>query len=190
LVSGSAGEWYVIATLETWPGEAPRKVLAVLPVVFETQTEADATPVTFEVPDGVRSARLEYRATGHGGVQVFTASCRGPAEEFCRRNHELSLDGELLAELTPWRDDCETLCTVTENADGVGPASYCAENPCGDQNSVRAPRANWCPGSTTPPFVIEGSALTAPGEHELTRSVLSLTPGGKWTISATYFAFE
>ena len=190
LVSGAKGEWYASVTLETWAGAAPRRVLAVLPVVFEAQTEPDSAPVTFEAPSGAGSALLEYRATGHGGVNVFNASCRGPAEEFCRRDHELLLDGEVLAQLEPWRDDCDALCTVTQNDGNSGPQSYCAENPCGDQNSVRAPRANWCPGSATPPFVIEHAALAQAGKHELLRSIPELEPGGKWTVSATYFAFE
>jgi hypothetical protein len=55
---------------------------------------------------------------------------------------------------------------------------------------VRAPRANWCPGSTTPPFVIEHDLLAVAGSHKLDRSILKLAPGGKWAISLTYFAFE
>lgn len=188
LVSGSSGQWLASAELSLWRGKAPRRVLAVVPLVLATQTEADAAPLTFEVPPGVGDAHIEYRATGHGGA--FDLGCAGPAEEFCRRTHELSLDGDPLPELTPWRDDCADLCTITNNDSGYGPASYCAENPCGDPRSVRAPRANWCPGSLTAPFVIEAPALTVAGEHELTRSIRELAKGGSWTVSATYFAFE
>lgn len=188
LVSGSKGEWLVSASVELEAGAAPRRVLSVQSLVLETQSQVDAQPVTFEAPDGASSARLEYRATGHGGVADF--QCIGPAEEFCRRTHELRLDGALFAELAPWRNDCDALCTVTENDAGIGPVTYCAENPCGDPRSVRAPRANWCPGSATPPFVLEDPALVAPGEHELTRSVLDLKEGGGWQVSVTYFAFE
>ncbi len=188
LVSGSNGQWIASLDLALWRGVAPRRVLSVVPLVLTAQTEAEAAPLTFEVPDGVGSARLEYRATGHGGA--FGLGCSGPAEEFCRRTHELSLDGEPLPELTPWRDDCAELCTLTPNDSGYGPTSYCAENPCGDPRSVRAPRANWCPGSMTPPFAIEAPALTAAGAHELTRRIPELAKGGLWTVSATYFAFE
>ena len=188
LVSGSNGQWIASLDLELWRGAAPRRVLAVVPLVLAAQTEADAAPLTFEVPDGVGSAHIEYRVTGHGGA--FGLGCSGPAEEFCRRTHELSLDGEPLQELVPWRDDCATLCTITQNDSGYGPASYCAENPCGDPRSVRAPRANWCPGSMTPPFVIEAPALAVAGPHELLRRIPELAKGGLWTVSATYFAFE
>ncbi len=187
LVSGSKGEWIASAELLLWPGAAPRKVLAVLPLFLEGQTEPTAAPLTFEVPDGAGSARIEYRATGHGGA--FAPGCLGPAEEFCQRTHELRLDGELLEELQPWRD-CSDFCTLTANDSGQGPAQYCAENPCGDPNSARAPRANWCPGSKTDAFVLQGSALVVAGAHELTRSIAELAAGGVWTVSATYFAFE
>lgn len=187
LVSGSKGEWIASAELLLWPGAAPRKVLAVLPLLLEGQLEPTAAPLTFEVPEGAGSARIEYRATGHGGV--FDPGCLGPAEEFCRRTHELRLDGELLEELLPWRD-CSNSCTLTANDSGQGPAQYCAENPCADPNSARAPRANWCPGSKTDAFVLQGPELMAAGEHELTRSIAELASGGVWTVSATYFAFE
>jgi hypothetical protein len=188
LVSGSNGQWIASAEVSLWHGSAPRRVLAVTPLVLTTQTEADATPLTYDVPEGVGSARLEYRATGHGGA--LDLGCAGPAEEFCRRTHELSLDGEPLPELVPWRDDCADFCTLTQNDSSYGPTSYCAENPCGDPRSVRAPRANWCPGSMTQPFLFEAPALQVAGQHELLRRIPGLAKGGVWTISATYFAFE
>ena len=187
IVSGSNGEWIASAELLSWHGPAPRRVLAVVPLVLGDQVAVDAEPVTFEVPEGAGSARIDYRVTGHGGV--FSPGCLGPAEEFCRRTHELRLDGELLQELTPWRD-CSDNCTLSDNDSGYGPAQYCAQNPCADPNSARAPRANWCPGNQTPPFVIEAAELQVAGEHELTRSIQELASGGLWTVSATYFAFE
>ena len=188
LVSGTKGEWVASVELTLQPGVAPRHVLSVVPLVLAAQTEVDAPAVTFDVPEGTGSARLDYRVTGHGAA--FAPGCIGPAEEFCRRTHELSLDGEPLSELPPWRDDCAELCTLTANDSGYGPTSYCAENPCGDPASVRAPRANWCPGSMTPPFVIEDPALTIAGPHEFSRSIRDLALGGTWLVSATYFAFE
>jgi hypothetical protein len=187
LVSGSNGEWLASAELLLWPGTPPRRVLAVLPLALGAQTEVEAEAVTFEVPAGTGSAHIEYLVTGHGGA--FAPGCLGPAEEFCQRTHELRLDGDLLPELRPWRD-CSDRCTLTRNDSGYGPSQYCAENPCADPNSARAPRANWCPGSATAPFVLQAAALTTAGEHELTRSILGLAPGGSWYVSATYFAFE
>lgn len=193
LVSGSQGEWYASATLETWAGPAPRRVLAIIPVAFEKQTDLKGAIARFEVPydakNPILDARLEYRATGHGGVPTFSTHCRGPAEEFCRHTHQLELNGETLAEIDPWRDDCDTLCTVTANDGKYGPKSYCAENPCGDPNSVRAPRANWCPGSVSPPFVMRSGLLNRTGNQQFSHRIPDFIEGGQWTISATYFAF-
>jgi hypothetical protein len=187
IVSGSNGEWIASVELMLWRGPAPRRVLAVVPLVLGDQAAVEAAPVTFEVPDGAGSARITYRVTGHGGV--FSPGCSGPAEEFCQRTHELRLDGELLQELRPWKD-CSDNCTLTTNDSGYGPTQYCAQNPCAAPASARAPRANWCPGNLTPPFVIEAAELQAAGEHELTRRIPELASGGLWTVSATYFAFE
>lgn len=186
-VSGARGEWLASVELVLVPGEAPRRVLEVRPLVYENQTSPDAGELSFVAPDNAGSARLEYRVTGHGGAQDL--GCRGPAEEFCQRTHELRLDGELL-ELVPWRSDCAALCTLTANDGALGPAEYCAENPCGAPESVRAPRANWCPGSPTAPLLLEPPALTLPGEHVLGRRIPKLHEGGSWMVSLSYFAFE
>jgi hypothetical protein len=188
MVSGSRGAWLVSAALELTAGVAPRRVLAIQPLVFGDQLEVEAEPVTFTVPDGAGSARIDYRVTGHGAVA--DALCRGPAEEFCARTHVLEIDDEPLPSFVPWRNDCAKLCTLTDNDAPLGPAQYCAENPCGAVQSVRAPRANWCHGSETPPFAIEAEALIAPGQHQLTRTIRGLADGGLWTVSATYFAYE
>lgn len=188
LVSGSHGEWVANVELRTWAGAAPRKVLAVIPLALEEQTEVEAAPVSFTAPEATGSARLEYRVTGHGAA--FGSGCLGGAEEFCRRNHELWLDDELLADLVPWREDCAALCTWTANDTDYGPRNYCAENPCGSRASVTAPRANWCPGSMTPPIVIDDARLAGAGGHQLARKIPELAPGGQWRVSATYFAFE
>jgi hypothetical protein len=65
---------------------------------------------------------------------------------------------------------------------------YCAENPCGAIGSVNAPRANWCPGSITPPFSLSTAPLAVPGPHTFSWALSRLEPGGSWRLSATYFA--
>lgn len=189
-ITGSQGSWIVSANLLLEAGPAPREVLAVVPLVFSAQTSATPEPFTLETPEGTTSARLEYRATGHGqGAGSFPA-CIGPAEEFCRRTHILSLDEVKLRTLDPWRTDCNELCTLTANESGNGIGQYCLENPCGAIESVVAPRANWCPGSVTPPFVLDNPELAEPGTHELSLAIDTLAEGGNWLISATYFAFK
>ena len=137
----------------------------------------------------LRSARLEYRVTGHGGGNAGTG-CVGPAEEFCKRTHTVTFDGEKLAEMQPWRADCQKLCTIAhQGAPGSG-FDYCKENPCGAISSVRAPRANWCPGSLTPPFAWEDAKLATPGKHTLAWSVAPVVEsGGTWRTSAHLFAY-
>jgi hypothetical protein len=189
-VTGTHGEWIVTTVLAFEPGPAPRTVLGVVPLTFGNVTEAVPAPMPFRLPARTASARLEYRATGHGGVMP-APGCAGPAEEFCPRTHSLHLDGALLDEFLPWRNDCATLCTPASfQSDVLTIAEYCAENPCGAPASVRAPRANWCPGSVTWPRVVEGAALALPGEHELALQLDQLEPGGLWLVSATVFAFE
>ncbi len=189
-VSGSKGSWIVSANLLLEAGAAPRKVLAVLPLVFSPQSSATPEPFAFETPAGTGSARIEYRATGHGLGTGTAPACIGPAEEFCHRTHALSLDGNALHTFDPWRTDCATLCTLTANDSGNGIRQYCKENPCGATQSVRASRANWCPGSVTPPVLLDDASLAAPGMHELGLQIDELAEGGNWLVSATYFAFE
>jgi hypothetical protein len=189
-VTGTHGEWIVSTALAFEPGLAPRSVLGVVPLTFGNVTEAAPAPMPFRLPEGTTSARLEYRATGHGGVMP-APGCTGPAEEFCPRTHSLLLDGAPLDEFLPWRNDCATLCTPASfQSDVLDIPEYCAENPCGGPASVRAPRANWCPGSVTWPRVVEDAALAAPGEHELALRVDQLEPGGLWLVSATVVAYE
>jgi hypothetical protein len=163
----------------------------VIPLVNRSQDKAGTPPVvSFDVPAATTSARIEYRATGHGGGNDPANACIGPAEEFCLRTHHVLLDGdELQADLKPWRKDCSALCTVTHYTPPSGGAGfdYCLENPCGDMRSVTARRANWCPGSLTPPFVWEPAL--APGSHQFTYAIDGIFDGGSWRLSAAAYLF-
>jgi hypothetical protein len=191
-VSGSNGGWNVSARLEATLGAAPRKVLAVVPLWNLSHGSTTTPPVgAFTTPDGTVSTRLEYRATGHGGANGDRPACIGPAEEFCRRVHHLLLDGaEVEAGLAPFRKDCDQNCTVMRYDWPSGRSTnYCFENPCGDMNSVTAPRANWCPGTPTPPLTWDPPAAHTPGAHQLTYTIDGVASGGSWRLSAVFFAF-
>jgi hypothetical protein len=188
-VTGSNNGWTVSAKLQTTAGTPPHNVLAVIPLYAGRQGSTDLAPVVpFTVPARTIAGRLEYRTSGHGGANSgFDFDCRGPAEEFCRRTHAILLDGAMVKELEPWRTDCASLCTLTEGGP-FGP--YCLENPCGLPASVRAPRANWCPGSMTLPSAWEDiPALSAAGPHTWSFEVSTILPGGNWQVSAIYYAF-
>lgn len=186
-VSGSNGGWNVSVHLELTPGAPPRQVLAVVPLVYDSDTKGGTPrPFPFTLPEGTASARVEYLATGHGGGKGDIA-CIGPAEEFCARTHTLRADGTaILTDKELWRDDCDTLCTTTKG----GPfSSYCKENPCGAPQSVAAPRANWCPGSQTPPIALDAAPFATPGAHTFELAVNKTAEGGLWRISAKVFAY-
>jgi Peptide-N-glycosidase F, C terminal len=185
MVSGSNGGWNVSAQLVMTPGPPPRKVLAVLPLFYRSQGKSDLPPVApFDVPPKTAAARLEYRATGHGGAMDTSGKCIGPAEEFCKRTHHLLLDGsELQPGLVPWRNDCYLNCTLAHYRN----FDYCMENPCGDVNSVQASRANWCPGTLTPPIIWD--PILSPGAHQLTYAIDGIADGGSWRLSAVVLLF-
>lgn len=185
-VSGSAGGWFVSAKLDVTPGERPRNVAAVIPLHHGVVTEGGvAKTFPFTLPEGTTSARIDYFATGHGGGT--DRACIGPADEFCERTHALTLDGAKLADLALWRDDCDKLCTVVPG--GPGGRSYCKENPCGSPQSVRAPRANWCPGSLTPAKTFDLPSPT-PGSHTFGFTIDTIAKGGSWRGSAKVFAYR
>jgi len=189
-VSGSNGGWNVSARIDAAPGPAPRKVLGAIALFSSTVSSTDGViTAPFALPAGTTHARMEYAPTGHGQGTAMDASCIGPADEFCRRTHVLSIDGNVLATVTPWRSDCATGCTLAQRATSTGVFQYCQENPCGDPGSVRAPRANWCPGSVTPPLVYEPDALRQPGAHSFAFDIRSVGQGGSWIVGAKVFAY-
>lgn len=182
--SGSDGGWNVTAKIDVVPGKAPRKVLAVEPLYYGSVGSTDVVqPIPFSVPQGTTKARIEYRVTGHGSATPNT-DCIGPAEEFCERTHVVSVDGAQIAQLRPWRSDCAKYCTI-QTYNGI---QYCEQNPCGAIPSVQASRANWCPGSVTPPFNLTAPVLKAAGAHTFSWNIESMASGGTWRVSATYFA--
>jgi hypothetical protein len=190
-VSGANGGWNVSLTFDLVPGAPPKEVLAVVPLFY--LDHRDTTPDTsypFVVPAGATGGRIEYRATGHGGGAAGP-SCIGPAEEFCRRRHDFYFDGNPtpIAELDAWRTDCDQLCTLAHYGPSSGGFDYCLENPCGAIASVRAPRANWCPGSVTPPLILDLFDY-GPGPHDFRYAIPGALPGGLWRVSALYVGWR
>lgn len=187
MVSGSNGGWTLTLTLALASGTPAQHPLAVIPLFYGDLTSTTKrASATFTTPAGTRSAYLEYRTTGHGQAAGDIFECNGPAEEFCRRQHTVQLDGAALQAFTPWRT-CTDACTLVTAGDAG--LAYCAENPCGDVSSVKAPRANWCPGSDSPPIVLDAPELATAGSHDLSWQISSIAAGGLVRVSITYYAF-
>jgi len=189
-VSGSDGGWFVSAHFQVVPGTPPRNVLKVQSLFDGSVTNADPmAPIPFEVPSGTASTRVEYRVTGHGGVTGAPGCGFQPAEEFCLRTHALFADEVVFTDVMPWRDDCSDLCTLAHQDQVGGGFDYCQENPCGAIQSVKASRANWCPGSITPALEFSPPEWTQPGAHSFRWQISDVASGGSWRVSATVFAF-
>lgn len=185
-ITGSNGGWTVSVRLVLVKGTPPRPPLAVVPLFYGDLTTIRGASAPFTTPSGTRSAYLEYRTTGHGQAAGDTLHCSGPAEEFCKREHTIELDGTPLKTFTPWQS-CAKNCSLISDADAG--FSYCAENPLGDVASVKAPRANWCPGTESAPIILDSPALAVPGDHELSWRVSEIADGGSVRVSVTYYAF-
>lgn len=190
-VSGADGGWNVSVTLDVVPGTPPRNVLAVEPIFYGDHRgpNKEGEVLSFTVPEGTKRAMIEYRTTGHGGViePYGVGACFQPGDEFCAREHVLYLDDQEFDRFTPWRDDCAKGCTLVEHSSGQ--FEYCAENPTGHPQSVPASRSNWCPGSITPPRVLEPSALGVAGEHTFRWRIRHVADGGTWRTSALFYAY-
>jgi Peptide-N-glycosidase F, C terminal len=190
LVTGSNGGWTVSSRVEVTPGPAPRHVLTVIPLYAGAISAGDPFPViAWEVPAETITGRLEYRTSGHG-QGTRGPRCAGPAEEFCDRRHQILVDGSEVDNIEPYRQDCQTLCTMAHEGPADAGFDYCEENPCGAIDSVRASRANWCPGSMTAPFIWANiPALALPGSHTFSFQIRDIIPGGTWQASAIYTAY-
>lgn len=189
-VTGSNGGWTLSARVDLTPGVAPHRVLKIVPIINTSVSDSEALKgLPFETPEGTTSARIEIRTSGHGGGEFADdPDCIGPAEEFCERKHTFTVDDVPVGEKTAWRKDCATFCTTAKATVGTTTFSYCKENPCGAVQSVKAPRANWCPGSETPPFVWADGTLTKPGPHKLSWAISKIAAGGSWRAAATFIA--
>ncbi|MFY0536725.1 peptide-N-glycosidase F-related protein [Nannocystis pusilla] len=124
----------------------------------------------------MKKAELVYTVSGHGGAADNIGDCIGPAEEFCKRRHHISFDGAVVTSFDAWRTDCGELCTITENPLPVGPAKFCAENPCGATASVMAARANWCPGDLVAPCADPSPRRSSPAP-----TTSSSSPSTTWS---------
>ena len=123
----------------------------------------DSLTVTFRIQprhftrDTLKSARLRYISTGHGGW--------GEGDEFVPKTNTILIDGKVAFTHTPWRQDCgcyRDLNPVSGNFwNGLSSSDFS--------------RSGWCPGTATQPVYFDLSPWADGREHTLTVAI----PQGK-----------
>lgn len=135
---------------------------------YGTMFENDSLQVEVTIPEGLKNIQMRYITTGHGGW--------GGGDEFNQKMNTILLDGHILFQFTPWRNDC---------------ATYRKYNPASGNfwNGVTSSdysRSGWCPGTLTNPVFFPIATIT-PGKHKISVSIpLGKSEGGSfsaWNIS-------
>ena len=169
---------YYPETREMVPPAAPEKwissVFNTLPIMemagqqYGTMFDGDTLSVTVDIPEGLKSLKMVFITTGHGGW--------GGGDEFNPKLNELLVDGTRVWSYVPWRSDCGTYRNYN-------PASG---NFWNGLSSSDYSRSGWCPGSVSEPLIIPLDGL-APGRHTFSVTVpLGKPEGGSfshWNIS-------
>jgi len=132
--------WYATVdfTLTADPLQASVKPPAagIIPLFFKQgvsrASQPTIDPITVTIPATANQVLMRLYATGHGSV--VQPPCNQPADEFCRRNNRILVDGNSIWEHIVWRTDCNPQ-----------PETCRAWNACG-YPSCTFPRAGWCPG--------------------------------------------
>lgn len=128
----------------------------------------DSLTVRINIPAGLKTLKLRYISTGHGGW--------GGGDEFNQKLNTLLIDGKKVFEYIPWRTDC---------------AEYRLSNPSSGNfgngiSSSDYSRSGWCPGTTTSPVIIPLNDLV-PGWHTFRIAIPMGKPEGgsfsAWNVS-------
>ncbi|WP_245729079.1 PNGase F N-terminal domain-containing protein [Niabella drilacis] len=129
--------------------------------------------VNFRINAPLKNAHLLYTTTGHGGW--------GNGDEFVPKKNTILLNGKIIFDLVPWRQDCGTYRLFN-------PASGNFSN---GLSSSDLSRSNWCPGTVTNPFRISLGDLEA-GEYTLQVTIPQGKPEGSsfsaWNVSGVLVA--
>lgn len=108
----------------------------------------DTLEVSFTIPDSLENVELIYTTTGHGGW--------GGGDEFNPKQNQVLLDGEPLFSIIPWRTDCATYRFLNPASGNFG----------NGLSSSDLSRSNWCPGTLTPPYIIQLDNIEK-GDHTM-----------------------
>lgn len=124
--------------------------------------------VEFELKEPLKNTQLRYITTGHGGW--------GNGDEFVQKKNTINLDGKVIFDLIPWKEDC---------------GSYRLFNPVSGNfanglSSSDLSRSNWCPATVTNPYIIDLGDLSA-GKHKIQVVIPQGEPEGNsfsaWNVS-------
>jgi hypothetical protein len=164
-VDGCAGRNDVFegsVTLVSDPGAAPPAFDELLPLAFKSPFNdyqdgaSDALGVTrrtlpFDFATDVADAQLVLIISQHGAAQG--------GEEYERREHFVSVDGEPVATFVPGRNTCEPFRRYNTQPNGIyGPGTRTRD----EWQSF----SNWCPGDVIDTRIYPLGAM-AQGEHEV-----------------------
>jgi hypothetical protein len=137
--------------------------------------------IDIDIPENVNNVELKYIATGHGGHEG--------GDEFVKKEHIISVDGQELQRFIPWRDDCAAFRRFNPHS-GVWTEKTQWKNKEIDERIASSDysRSNWCPGSDVSPLSIPLIGLN-PGQHQLKFSIPKARPIKEkelnhWLISA------
>ena len=108
----------------------------------------DTLRLELEIPENLNNPQLIYTTTGHGGW--------GNGDEFNQTLNEIFIDGESVFSIIPWRTDCATYRMLNPASGNFG----------NGLSSSDLSRSNWCPGTLTPPYIINLNNITS-GKHIL-----------------------
>ena len=134
-----------------------------------TMFNTDTLSAWIEIPEGLKSLKLRYISTGHGGWDG--------GDEFSQKLNEIFIDGKRVYSYIPWRTDCGMFRKYN-------PASGNFSN---GMSSSDFSRSGWCPGSISVPVDIPLTGLK-PGRHRIGVYIPIGKPEGNsfssWNVSA------
>lgn len=168
------GEVYVGVYIDTWTkqgynlsvnldfkeSEIPnhiKKKQTVVPIVNTSKYDGNQSnydgfskgDIMVEIPVGhdYKNAKLYYITTGHGG--------HSEGDEFVKTENIITLDGAVVKQFIPWRDDCASFRRFNPTS-GTWLAKEFMEGETSEDHiaSSDLSRSNWCPGSDVTPEII------------------------------------
>lgn len=142
--------------------------------------------VEFKANETFKNTKLYFITTGHGG--------HAKGDEFVKKEHQISLDGNNIKTWIPWRDDCASFRRFNPTS-GTWKAKEFMENTTSEDMiaSSDLSRSNWCPGSQVLPEIIDLGDLQI-GKHTLKIAIPEAQVGTEkennyWMVSA-YIVYD